>query len=142
MGSEFSCMIKEVKILASTLGVPCVDSIEEGEAQCALLVSESLCDGCFSSDLDIFLFGARTVYRDICLGGYVICYEMDDIEEKNLDSEGTHLCVIFELVCRTTVEGYVKNVTPKGCFMRKSSFQTCLTILSRTPKKSFLSGNL
>ncbi|KAI9084650.1 hypothetical protein K1719_033432 [Acacia pycnantha] len=41
--------------------------IEEGEAQCALLNSELLCDGCFSSDSDIFLFGARTVYRDICL---------------------------------------------------------------------------
>ncbi|MFS8016434.1 putative spleen exonuclease [Helianthus anomalus] len=84
MGSEFSCMIKEAKILASTLGVPCLDGIEEGEAQCALLDSESLCDGCFSSDSDIFLFGARTVYRDICLGegGYVVCYEMDDIEKK------------------------------------------------------------
>ena len=78
--------------------------IEEAEAQCALLNSESLCvssllfliicitfmlflpfinailknchkhdnydeqDGCFSLDSDIFLFGARTVYRDICLG--------------------------------------------------------------------------
>ncbi|KAL5065409.1 hypothetical protein RYX36_027146 [Vicia faba] len=42
--------------------------IEEAEAQCALLNSESLCDGCFSSDSDIFLFGARTVYREICLG--------------------------------------------------------------------------
>ncbi|KAL8248867.1 hypothetical protein R6Q59_005735 [Mikania micrantha] len=84
MGSEFSCMIKEAKILGSTLGVPCLDGIEEGEAQCALLDSESLCDGCFSSDSDIFLFGARTVYRDICLGegGYVVCYEMDDIEKK------------------------------------------------------------
>lgn len=84
MGSEFSCMIKEAKILGSALGVPCLDGIEEGEAQCALLDSESLCDGCFSSDSDIFLFGARTVYRDICLGegGYVVCYEMADIEKK------------------------------------------------------------
>ncbi|KAL4582194.1 hypothetical protein LXL04_006736 [Taraxacum kok-saghyz] len=84
MGSKFSCMIKEAKILASALGVPCLDGIEEGEAQCALLDSESLCDGCFSLDSDIFLFGARTVYRDICLGegGYVVCYEMDDIEKK------------------------------------------------------------
>ncbi|KAG4939684.1 hypothetical protein JHK84_045849 [Glycine max] len=58
--------------------------IEEAEAQCALLNFESLCDGCFSSDSDIFLFGARTVYRDICLGdgGYVVCYEMTDIERK------------------------------------------------------------
>ncbi|KAL5074715.1 hypothetical protein RYX36_013699, partial [Vicia faba] len=60
------------------------DRIEEAEAQCALLNSESLCDGCFSSDSDIFLFGARTVYREICLGdgGYVVCYEMAEIENK------------------------------------------------------------
>ncbi|CAA2977720.1 flap endonuclease GEN-like 2 isoform X1 [Olea europaea subsp. europaea] len=84
MGSEFSCMIKEAKVLGTALGIPCLDGIEEAEAQCALLNSESLCDGCFTSDSDAFLFGARTVYRDICLGegGYVVCYEMDDIERK------------------------------------------------------------
>ncbi|KAM7504738.1 hypothetical protein LguiB_003642 [Lonicera macranthoides] len=84
MGSEFSCMVKEAKMLGMALGIPCLDGIEEAEAQCALLNSESLCDGCFSSDSDIFLFGARTVYRDICLGegGYVVCYEMADIERK------------------------------------------------------------
>ncbi|XWS50538.1 hypothetical protein CRYUN_Cryun12cG0095500 [Craigia yunnanensis] len=84
MGSEFSCMIKEAKFLGLALGIPCLDGIEEAEAQCALLNLESLCDGCFSSDSDIFLFGARTVYRDICLGegGHVICYEMDDIKHK------------------------------------------------------------
>ncbi|XWS37824.1 hypothetical protein CRYUN_Cryun19dG0078400 [Craigia yunnanensis] len=84
MGSEFSCMIKEAKFLGLALGIPCLDGTEEAEAQCALLNLESLCDGCFSSDSDIFLFGARTVYRDICLGegGHIICYEMDDIERK------------------------------------------------------------
>ncbi|KAL9255578.1 Single-strand DNA endonuclease 1-like protein [Drosera capensis] len=83
-GSEFSCMIKEAKALGLALGIPCLDGIEEAEAQCALLNSESLCDGCFSSDSDVFLFGARIVYRDICLGegGYIVCYEMDDIENK------------------------------------------------------------
>ncbi|KAK9291351.1 hypothetical protein L1049_019297 [Liquidambar formosana] len=82
MGSEFSCMIREAKALGMALGIPCLDGIEEAEAQCAVLNSESLCDGCFTSDSDIFLFGGRTVYRDICLGegGYVICYEMADIE--------------------------------------------------------------
>ncbi|XP_008778572.2 single-strand DNA endonuclease 1 [Phoenix dactylifera] len=85
MGSEFSCMIKEAKVLGMALGIPCLDGLEEAEAQCALLNSASLCDGCFSSDSDIFLFGARTVYREIILGegGYVVCYEMEDIE-KNL----------------------------------------------------------
>ncbi|WCJ36631.1 Single-strand DNA endonuclease 1 [Euphorbia peplus] len=84
MGSQFSCMIKEAKILGSALGITSLDSIEEAEAQCALLNSESLCDGCFTIDSDAFLFGARTVYRDICLGegGYVVCYEMTDIERE------------------------------------------------------------
>ncbi|KAJ3692999.1 hypothetical protein LUZ60_012094 [Juncus effusus] len=83
-GSEFSCMINEAKILAMALGIPSLDGIEEGEAQCAALNSASFCDGCFSSDSDIFLFGARTVYRDIILGdsGCVVCYEMADIETK------------------------------------------------------------
>ncbi|TKY45159.1 Flap endonuclease GEN 2 [Spatholobus suberectus] len=91
MGSEFSCMIKEAKVLGMALGISCLNGIEEAEAQCALLNFESLCDGCFSSDSDIFLFGARTVYRDICLGdgGYAVCYEMTDIERK-LGLEGTH----------------------------------------------------
>ncbi|XP_061362013.1 single-strand DNA endonuclease 1-like [Gastrolobium bilobum] len=84
MGSEFSCMIKEAKVLGMALGISCLNGIEEAEAQCALLNFELLCDGCFSQDSDIFLFGARTVYRDICLGdgGYVVCYEMADIERK------------------------------------------------------------
>ncbi|GLT74790.1 hypothetical protein SLA2020_465650 [Shorea laevis] len=84
MGSVFSCMIKEAKVLGLALGIPCLDGVEEAEAQCALLNSESLCDGCFSSDSDIFLFGARTVYRDIWLGegGHIVCYEMADIERK------------------------------------------------------------
>ncbi|RYR06714.1 hypothetical protein Ahy_B05g074015 isoform C [Arachis hypogaea] len=84
MGSEFSIMIKEAKALGMALGISCLNGIEEAEAQCALLNFESLCDGCFSSDSDIFLFGARTVYRDICLGdgGHIVCYEMADIETK------------------------------------------------------------
>ncbi|KAJ4843189.1 hypothetical protein Tsubulata_008106 [Turnera subulata] len=84
MGSEFSGMIKEAKILGLALGIPCLDGIEEAEAQCALLNSESLCDGCFTSDSDVFLFGAKTVYRDISLGegGHVVCYEMAEIERK------------------------------------------------------------
>jgi flap endonuclease GEN len=65
--------------------------VEEAEAQCALLNLASLCvstttvspsqpyecllcavyavqDGCFTSDSDSFLFGARTVYRDVFIG--------------------------------------------------------------------------
>ncbi|KAJ1266753.1 hypothetical protein BS78_07G002200 [Paspalum vaginatum] len=82
--SEFSRMIKEAKHLSMALGIPCLDGVEEAEAQCALLNFASLCDGCFTSDSDSFLFGARTVYRDVFIGesGYVICYEMEDIQKK------------------------------------------------------------
>ncbi|KAL5727824.1 hypothetical protein ACHQM5_000971 [Ranunculus cassubicifolius] len=90
MGCEFSCMIKEAKLLGKAIGIPCLDGIEEGEVQCALLNAESLCYRCFTADSDIFLFGARTMYRDIDLGnityfgddGHVVCYEMVDIESK------------------------------------------------------------
>ncbi|KAF3796220.1 Flap endonuclease GEN-like 2 [Nymphaea thermarum] len=77
-------MIKDAKDLGVSLGIPCLDGIEEAEAQCALLNSCGFADGCFTADSDVFLFGARTVYRDIYLGdgGYVICYEMNEIESK------------------------------------------------------------
>ncbi|KAM0887226.1 hypothetical protein ACQ4PT_029182 [Festuca glaucescens] len=82
--SEFSRMIKEAKHLGLSLGIPCLDGVEEAEAQCALLNLTSVCEGCFTSDSDAFLFGARTVYRDVFIGdgGYVVCYEMEDIEKK------------------------------------------------------------
>ncbi|XP_047073897.1 single-strand DNA endonuclease 1-like [Lolium rigidum] len=82
--SEFSRMIKEAKHLGLALGIPCLDGVEEAEAQCALLNLTSVCEGCFTSDSDAFLFGARTVYRDVFIGdgGYVVCYEMEDIEKK------------------------------------------------------------
>ncbi|KAL5222218.1 hypothetical protein ABZP36_026931 [Zizania latifolia] len=41
-GSEFSRMIKEAKHLRMALGIPCLDGVEEAEAQCALLNLASL----------------------------------------------------------------------------------------------------
>ncbi|KAL5098394.1 hypothetical protein RYX36_002721 [Vicia faba] len=61
--------------------------IEEAEAQRALLNSESLCDGCFSSDSDIFLFGARTVYREICLDLGNLIYWVDIFHSTALSSQ-------------------------------------------------------
>ncbi|KAG9142433.1 hypothetical protein Leryth_018212 [Lithospermum erythrorhizon] len=120
-GSEFSRMIKEAKHLAVSLGIPCLDGIEEAEAQCALLNSEFLCDGCFTSDSDAFLFGARTVYRDICLekGGYIVCYEMDDIEREL--GFGRNSLIALALLLGSDYSPGVHGVGPESaCQMIKS----------------------
>ncbi|KAL6843039.1 hypothetical protein ACP4OV_027113 [Aristida adscensionis] len=62
-------------------------------------------DGCSTSDSDAFFFGAGTVYRDIFIGegGYVICYEMEEIEKKqhgfskNSLLEATGSCTSMEM---------------------------------------------
>lgn len=121
MGSEFSCIVKEAKSLGCALGIPCLDGIEEAEAQCALLNYESLCDGCFTSDSDGFLFGARTVYRDICLGegGYVVCYEMDDIERKL--GYGRNSLIALALLLGSDYTHGVRGVGPESaCQIVKS----------------------
>ncbi|XP_071929516.1 single-strand DNA endonuclease 1-like [Coffea arabica] len=121
MGSEFSCMIKEAKSLGKALGIPCLDGVEEAEAQCALLNSESLCDACFTSDSDAFLFGARTVYRDICLGegGYVVCYEMADIE-RNLGFGRNSLITLAVLLGSDYSQGVYGLGQESACQIVKS----------------------
>ncbi|XP_018469690.2 single-strand DNA endonuclease 1 [Raphanus sativus] len=120
-GSEFSWMIKEAKVIASTLGILCLDGVEEAEAQCALLNSENLCDACFSSDSDIFLFGAKTVYREICLGegGHVVCYEMEDIK-KNLGL-GRNSLIALALVLGSDYSQGVRGIRQeKACEIVRS----------------------
>jgi DNA excision repair protein ERCC-5 len=41
-----------------------VDSPGEAEAQCAFLEMNNLVDGVLTEDSDVFLFGARSVFRN------------------------------------------------------------------------------
>ncbi|CAO2838872.1 unnamed protein product [Amaranthus hypochondriacus] len=141
MGSEFSGVIKEAKILGMALGIPCLDGIEEAEAQCALLNLESICDGCFSSDSDIFLFGARTVYREICLekGGYVVCYEMSDIEKKL--GLGRHSLVALSLLLGSDYSHGVRGFGPESaCQIVKSISEDVLLERIKSDGISFLTS--
>ncbi|KAL6840591.1 hypothetical protein ACP4OV_029455 [Aristida adscensionis] len=83
--SEVSRMVKEANHLGIALGTPCLDVVEEAEAQCALLNLASLCDGCSTSDSDAFFLCKDSLQRHFYRsgeGGYVICYEMEEIEKE------------------------------------------------------------
>ncbi|XP_078693803.1 uncharacterized protein LOC144923303 [Branchiostoma floridae x Branchiostoma belcheri] len=85
--SHFKAVLKECLLLLDGLGIPHVQSRGEAEAFCALLNRENLVDGCLTDDGDAFLYGARTVYRNLTLDKkdpHVDCYKMTDIEEKLL----------------------------------------------------------
>lgn len=53
------------------LGVPWVVAAGEAEAMCAYLDSHSLVDGCITNDGDVFLYGARTVYKNFNMNSKV-----------------------------------------------------------------------
>ncbi|CAI5503249.1 unnamed protein product [Closterium sp. Naga37s-1] len=81
-GTEFGRMVADAKALGAAWGVPCIDSPEEAEAQCALLNASGVCDVVCTGDSDAFLFGAKAVVRDICLhkgANWAVLYTAADI---------------------------------------------------------------
>ena len=58
-------MLDECRHLLTLFGCPYIISPAEAEAQCATLELLGLVDGVVTEDSDVFLFGARHVYRNI-----------------------------------------------------------------------------
>nr|CDS33110.1 flap endonuclease GEN 1 [Hymenolepis microstoma] len=65
--SQFSRISAQCGQLLRALGIPCIGSPGEAEAMCAFLDMENLVDGCVTNDGDVFLYGAKVVYRHFSL---------------------------------------------------------------------------
>mmetsp|Transcript_23710 Transcript_23710/g.44016 ORF Transcript_23710/g.44016 Transcript_23710/m.44016 type:complete len:334 (+) Transcript_23710:53-1054(+) len=76
-------MLAEVKELLEVFGLPYIEAPMEAEAQCADLELRGVVDGVITDDCDVFLFGARNVYRNIFdEKKFVQAYKMADVERE------------------------------------------------------------
>ncbi|KAK9117156.1 hypothetical protein Sjap_016103 [Stephania japonica] len=81
--SVSSEMFAECQELLQMFGLPYIIAPMEAEAQCAFMEAEKLVDGVVTDDSDVFLFGARNVYKNIFDDRkYVETYFMKDIESE------------------------------------------------------------
>lgn len=79
-------MLLEVKQLLQLFGVPYIEAPTEAEAQCAALEELGLVNGIVTEDSDVFVFGGKTVYKNIFdEQKYAEVYAAEDAErEMNL----------------------------------------------------------
>ncbi|XP_029116376.1 DNA repair protein UVH3 isoform X2 [Elaeis guineensis] len=76
-------MFAECQELLQMFGLPYIIAPMEAEAQCAYMEMTNLVDGVVTDDSDVFLFGARSVYKNIFDDRkYVETYFMKDIESE------------------------------------------------------------
>uniref|UniRef100_A0A0A9DAE9 DNA-repair protein UVH3, putative n=1 Tax=Arundo donax TaxID=35708 RepID=A0A0A9DAE9_ARUDO len=81
--SVSSEMFAECQELLQMFGLPYIIALMEAEAQCAYMEMSNLIDGVVTDDSDVFLFGARHVYKNIFDDRkYVETYFMKDIESE------------------------------------------------------------
>ncbi|XP_074286681.1 DNA repair protein UVH3 isoform X2 [Silene latifolia] len=82
-------MFVECQELLQMFGLPYIIAPMEAEAQCAFLELANLVDGVVTDDSDVFLFGARCVFKNIFDDRkYVETYLLKDIEsELGLNTE-------------------------------------------------------
>ncbi|XP_071104910.1 uncharacterized protein [Haliotis cracherodii] len=82
--SNFNARLRECCQLLDLLGIPYIHSRGEAEAMCAALDAAGLVDACITDDGDVFLYGARTVYKNFTMNNkdpHVESFSMAAIEQ-------------------------------------------------------------
>ncbi|XP_076444299.1 flap endonuclease GEN homolog 1-like isoform X2 [Babylonia areolata] len=105
-------MNKRCKEMLECLGLQVMDSSGEAEKTCALLSLLGIADACLTNDSDAFLYGARTVYRNLDVKKEEAeKYTLSGIEEKlNLNRQDL---VVIALLSGCDYGDGVKGIGPK-----------------------------
>ncbi|KAL5007748.1 hypothetical protein ScPMuIL_016554 [Solemya velum] len=130
---NFKSCLKECCQMLDILGVPHIQSRGEAEALCAALDEAGLVDGCLTDDGDVFLYGAKTVYRNFTMNTqdpHVECYCMTDIETKLGLDRNKLVGLALLLGCDYLPKG-VPGVGPEKAIKMMKSFDRDVNILER-----------
>lgn len=82
-------MIAQIMAMLRLFGIPYITAPMEAEAQCAELVSLGLVDGVITDDSDVFLFGAKSVFKNMFNQSKTVeCFLLSDLSrELGLDRD-------------------------------------------------------
>lgn len=89
-------------------GLPYIIAPTEAEAQCAFMEMNNLVDGVVTDDSDVFLFGARSVYKNI--------FDDRKYVETYFMKVHSHLLVVYFLNCEIMLHKLLSKVEMNlGC---------------------------
>lgn len=87
-------VVEETKKMLGLFGIPFVVSPMEAEAQCAILEQLDLVAGTITDDSDVWLFGAKTVYKNFYnQSKFVMKYTASEIESNLKLSRDNLICL-------------------------------------------------
>ncbi|MEM4367084.1 MAG: flap endonuclease-1 [Candidatus Anstonellales archaeon] len=141
--------ISESKELISSLGIPVVTAMFEGEAEAASMASKGLIDGVASQDYDALVFGAPVLYRNLTLnerrrvGGREITVRPEMLIQsevlKQLGITKEKLVWLALLIGTDFNQGITGVGAKKGLALVKSvqSFNELKTIVAEKYKQEF-----
>jgi flap endonuclease-1 len=144
-------MINESKTLLDAMGIPCVQALSEGEAQCAFMCKKGVVDFVGSQDYDSLLFDSPRLARNISITGrrklprkevYIeIKPEIIELEEvlSTLGIKREQLIIIGLLVGTDYNEG-IKGVGPKTALKLVKKHKTLDKVLENVDWQSEVSA--